>query len=175
MGRAEARPSEKRTERLLPRSEQSDCKPGTFVTAFASTKRLTSFSSDTSPARGLTLPPDLLTKLGFAANPGRHETGVLGGHQVCSIPFLALHCLDRRLDVAHQRLHVAGSRIAVQGSFDSAASLVAENEYEAGTEVCDRVFDTAQSVVINKIASGADNKKITDVLVEDDFRCSPRV
>src|SRR6266581_6575665 len=44
-----------------------------------------------------------------------------------------------------------------------------QNHYQACAQVRDCVFDTAQRMVVDQIARGADHEKVPDVLVEDDF------
>ena len=91
------------------------------------------------------------------------------------ISFLALNGLDGRLDVAHQRLHMTGSGIAGQGSFDGTATVVTDNNDETGAEMVHCVFDAAETVVIDQVARGADHEKVADVVIEDEFRRGARV
>ena len=113
------------------------------------------------------------TKAGFVANLGRHETGVLRNREVCDITTLTSDGMDRRLNVAHQRLHMTWRRLAGQSGRNRTASFVAENNDQTHAEMFDRVFDAAQSVVIDEVAGVPNHEKVPDVLVEDDFwRCA---
>ena len=113
------------------------------------------------------------TKAGFVANLGRHETGVLRNREVCDITTLTSDGMDRRLNVAHQRLHMTRCRLARQSGSNRTASLVAENDYQTHAEMFDRVLDAAQSVVIDDVAGVPNHEKVSDVLIEDDFwRCA---
>src|SRR4030081_1618735 len=55
-----------------------------------------------------------------------------------------------------------------------ATTFVSKNNDEADAEILDRVFDTAESVVIDQIAGGADDKEVANVLIEDDLGRFPR-
>ena len=70
---------------------------------------------------------------------------------------------------------MAGGRSTGQGSLHGPATLMAQHDNEAGTEVFDRVFDAAQGVLIDQVASRADHKKVAEVLVENNFRRSAGV
>src|SRR6516164_411240 len=109
------------------------------------------------------------TKAGFVANLGRHETGVLRNREVCDITILTSDGLDGRLNVAHQRLHMTWCRLAGQSGRNRTTSLVAENNDQTHAEMFDRVFDAAQSVVIDEVAGVPNHEKVPYVLVEDDF------
>src|SRR3981189_3367961 len=56
-----------------------------------------------------------------------------------------------------------------------ATAFVSKNNDEAGAEILDRVFNTAESVVIDQIAGRADDKEVANVLIEDDLGCGPRI
>src|SRR5215472_14413713 len=113
------------------------------------------------------------TKARFAANLGRHETGVLCNREVCDITILTSDGMDGWLNVAHQRLHMTWGRLASQSGRNRTASLVAENDHQTHAEMFDRVLDAAQSVVIDEVAGVPNHEKVSDVLIEDDFwRCA---
>jgi hypothetical protein len=111
----------------------------------------------------------------LASNLVGHETGVLDDCEMQRISFLALNGLDGRLDVAHQRLHMTWSGIAGKGSFDGTATVVTDDNDEAGAEMVHCVFDAAQSVIIDQVARSADHEKVANVVVEDEFGRGARV
>ena len=57
--------------------------------------------------------------------------------------------------------------IALQSSYDCTATGVTQNDNQACAQVRHRVLDAAQGMVVDQIASGANDEKITKVLVED--------
>ncbi len=65
--------------------------------------------------------------------------------------------------------------IAGQCGAHRAAPLVAKNNDQPRTEMFNRVFDAPKNVIIDQVASVPDYKKIADVLIENDFRSSPRI
>src|SRR5207249_3345793 len=86
-------------------------------------------------------------EVGLASNLVGHKAGVFGDCEMQRISFLALNGFDGRLDVAHQSLHMTWSGIAGQGRLDGTATVVTDNNDEAGAEMVHCVFDAAQSVV----------------------------
>jgi hypothetical protein len=52
---------------------------------------------------------------------------------------------------------------------------MAKDDDQPRPKVFDRVFDTAEPVLINQIARGPNHKQIANVLIEDNFRRRPRI
>src|SRR5207247_3847398 len=57
--------------------------------------------------------------------------------------------------------------IALQRSLDCTAALMTQDHDQARAQVRDCVFDAAQRMVVDQIASRANDEKVTEVLVED--------
>src|ERR1700719_3599232 len=65
--------------------------------------------------------------------------------------------------------------IALQRSLDCTATLMTQNHDQACAQVRDSVLDGAQRMVVDQIASRANNEKVTQVLVEDQLGRSARI
>src|SRR5882724_8333962 len=57
--------------------------------------------------------------------------------------------------------------VALQRSLDCTATLMTQDHDQARAQVCDCVLDAAQCMVVDQIASCANDEKVTQVLVED--------
>jgi hypothetical protein len=91
---------------------------------------------------------------------------------------VAFHLFTGRhggLNGAHQRFDVAGRGASRERRFHGTATLMAEDNYESGAEMLHRVLDAAQRIVIDQIAGDANDKQVSDALVEDDFGSGPRI
>src|SRR5438270_4185449 len=65
--------------------------------------------------------------------------------------------------------------IAGQCSLDCTATLMTEHHNQARTQGRNAVFDGAQRMVVNQVARRANDKKLTQVLVEDQLGRSARI
>src|SRR5438876_10728365 len=65
--------------------------------------------------------------------------------------------------------------IALQRSLDCTAALMTQDHDQARAQVRDCVFDAAQRMVVDQIASRANDEKVTQVLVEDQLRRNARI
>src|SRR5216684_8454975 len=60
--------------------------------------------------------------------------------------------------------------VALQRSLNCTATLMTQNYNQARAQVRHPVFDGAQRMVVDQVARRANDEKVTQVLVEDQFR-----
>src|SRR6476620_90184 len=59
--------------------------------------------------------------------------------------------------------------------FNRAATLMSQHQYQAATQMIDRVFDATQTFIIHYVSRHSNDEQIAEPLVEDDLGWNARV
>src|SRR3954469_25281906 len=93
----------------------------------------------------------MFIEIGFLVNLRGGKTCVLGRGVNHNVARLAFCQYDRRLDVADQGLYVTRGSVTSDGSGDSTAALMAENDDEPRAEMRDRILNAAQNMLVQDV------------------------